>query len=148
MKPVRQSLLFSKTGRGCGLVTLALALAWVAHGADPVLIGQWPGWPRGNVLGVAVSGNYAYVADGYWGLIILGPRTPRITSVTLAAGTATVYYTNTIAGTAYTLECRTNLTTGTWQAVGTQPAPGDSASQTDTAAGGDQRYYRVFYLPQ
>ena len=73
MKPVRQRLLFSKTSRGCGLVTLALALAWVARGTD--------------------------------------------------------------------------LTTGTWQPVGTQPAPGDSASQTDNAAGGDQRYYRVCYRP-
>jgi hypothetical protein len=96
---------------------------------------------------VAVSGHYAYVADGFWGLMILGPRTPRITSITRAAGTATVYYTNTIAGTAYTLECRTDLTTGNWQPVGTQPAPGNSASQTDSAAGGDQRYYRVCYRP-
>ena len=47
MKRVRQYLLFSKTGRGCGLVTLALALAWVAHGAELELIGQWPGKPRG-----------------------------------------------------------------------------------------------------
>ena len=42
-----EQLLFSETSRGCGLVTLALALAWVAHGANPVLIGQWPGKPRG-----------------------------------------------------------------------------------------------------
>ena len=147
MKSVRQYLLFCKTSRGCGLVTLALALAWVAHGAELELIGQWPGWSRGLAYGVAVSGNYAYVADGSWGLIILGPRTPRITAITLTAGTATVYYTNTIPGTAYTLECRTNLTTRNWQPVGTQPAPGDRASQTDTAAGGDQRYYRVCYRP-
>ena len=101
----------------------------------------------GVAFGVAVSGNYAYVADGPRGLIILGPRPPRITSVTLAAGTATVYSTNTIAGTAYTLECRTNLTTGSWQPVGTQPAPGDSAFQSDSAASGDHRSYRVFYAP-
>ena len=96
---------------------------------------------------MAVSGNYAYVADETWGLLILGPRTPRITSITRAAGTATVYYTNTIPGTNYTLECRTNLTTGNWQPIGTQPAPGDSASQTDSSAGPAPRYYRVFYLP-
>ena len=94
-----------------------------------------------------MSGNYAYVADGSWGLMILGPRTPRITSITRTAGTATVYYTNTIPGTNYTLEYRTNLATGNWQPVGTQPAPGDSASQTDNSAGGDHRYYRVFYRP-
>ena len=160
MKCLKQCLLFPKFNCGCGLVTLALALAWPAHGADPVLIGQWPGRQRGSQEGqasgvavsghyayVALSGNYIYVADGSWGLIILGPRTPRITSVTLAAGTATVYYTNTIAGTAYTLECRTNLSAGNWQPVGTQPAPGYSAFQTDTSAGPAQRYYRVFYPP-
>ena len=74
MKGLKQCLLFPKTNCGCGLVTLVLALAWPAHGADPVLIGQWPGWPRGLAYGVAVSGNYAYVADGKWGLLILGPR--------------------------------------------------------------------------
>jgi hypothetical protein len=100
----------------------------------------------GTTYGVAVSGNYAYLADVEWGLLILGPR-PRITSITRAAGTATVYYTNTIAGTAYTLECRTNLTMGNWQPVGTQPAAGYSASQTDTSADAAPRYYRVFYLP-
>ena len=151
MKGLKQYLLFPKTTCGCGLVTLALALVWVAQGANPVLIGQWPGKPRGDqegaALGVAVRGNYAYLGDAQWGLMILGPRTPRITSITRGAGTATVHYTNTIPGTAYTLECRANLTTGTWQAVGTQPAPGDSASQTDTSAGPAQRYYRVFYRP-
>jgi len=95
---------------------------------------------------VAVSGNYTYVADWDRGLVILGPR-PRITSITRAAGTATVYYTNTIPGTAYTLECRTNLTMGNWQPVGTWPAPAFSAAQTDTSAGAAPRYYRVFYLP-
>ena len=63
MKSLKQSLLFPKTTCGCGLVTLALALAWPARGADPVLIGQWPGWERGPAYGVAVSGDYAYVAD-------------------------------------------------------------------------------------
>ena len=147
MKPIRQYLLFSKTSRGCGLVTLALTLAWVAQGAELELIGQWPGWQRGGAVDVAVSANYAYVADGPWGLLILGPRTPRITSITRAAGTATVCYTNTIPGTNYTLEYRTNLTAGSWQSIGTQPAPGDSASQTDPSAGPAPRYYRVFYLP-
>jgi len=47
MNPVRRSLLFSKTSRVGRLVTVALALAWVAHGADLDLIGQWPGFPRG-----------------------------------------------------------------------------------------------------
>ncbi len=117
----------------------------VSNPANPQRVGGYD--TSGSAYGVAVSGNYAYVADGDWGLMILGPRTPRITSITRAAGTATVYYTNTIPGTNYTLECRTNLTTGNWQPVGTQPAPGYSASQTDTSAGAAPRYYRVSYLP-
>jgi len=117
----------------------------VSNPANPQWVGGYD--TSGYADGVAVSGNYAYVADGSWGLIILGPRTPRITSITRAAGTATVYYTNTIPGTNYTLEYRADLTSGNWQPVGTQPAPGDSASQTDSAASGDQRYYRVFYRP-
>ncbi len=147
MKRLKQCLLFPKFNCGCGLVSLALALAWPAHAADPDLIGQWPGWLRWQApIAVAVSGNYAYVADGNWGLMILG-SCPRITSITRAAGTATVYYTNTIPTTNYTLEYRTNLTTGTWQPIDTQPAPGYSASQADTVAGPAPRYYRVFYVP-
>jgi hypothetical protein len=114
---------------------------------------QWVGGcnTRGySAVGVAVSGNYAYVADGDWGLAIFNlpsaPR-PQITSITHASGTATVYYTNTLPGTNYTLEYCTNLSSGTWQPVGTQPAGGTSASQTDPAAGGAQRYYRVYYQP-
>ena len=112
--------------------------------ANPRRVGGYD--TSGYAEGVAVSGNYAYVAGGPWGLMILGPR-PRITAITLAAGTATVYYTNTVPGTNYTLEYRTNLTTGNWQPIGTQPAPGYSASQTDTSAGPAPRYYRVFYVP-
>ena len=116
----------------------------VSNPANPQWVGGYD--TSGDAYGVAVSGNYAYVADREWGLVVLGPR-PRITSITRAAGTATVYYTNTIAGTNYTLEYRTNLTTGDWQPVGTQPAPGDSASQTDSSVGGAPRYYRVSYVP-
>ena len=76
MKPVRQYLLFSKTSRGCGLVTLALALAWVAHGAELESIGQWPGWSRGLAYGVAVSGNYAYLAVAEAGLQVLDVSNP------------------------------------------------------------------------
>jgi len=117
----------------------------VSDPANPQRVGGYD--TSGVARDVTVSGNYAYVADGSWGLLIFGPRTPRITSITRAAGTATVYYTNTIPGTAYTLESRTNLTTGSWQPVGTQPAPGDSASQTDTSAGAAQCYYRGSYVP-
>jgi hypothetical protein len=116
----------------------------VSNPANPQRVGGYD--TSGTAYGVAVSGNYVYVADGDWGLLILGPR-PQITSITRAADTATVYYTNTIPGTNYTLEYRTNLTTGNWQPVGTQPAAGDSASQTDSSAGAAPRYYRVSYVP-
>jgi hypothetical protein len=76
MKSMRQLLLFSKASRGCGLATLALALAWVAHGANPVLIGQWPGRPRASALSVAVSGNYAYVAAVGAGLQVIDVSNP------------------------------------------------------------------------
>ena len=76
MKPVRQYLLFSKTSRGCGLVTLALALAWVAHGAELELTAQWPGWSRGLAYGVALSGNYAYLADASAGLQVIDVSNP------------------------------------------------------------------------
>ncbi len=49
MNCLKQCLLLPKFNCGCGLVALALALAWPAHGADPDLIGQWPGWPRGRL---------------------------------------------------------------------------------------------------
>jgi hypothetical protein len=117
----------------------------VSNPGNPQRVGGYS--TSGHAQGVAVSGNYAYVAANEWGLIILGPRTPRITSINHAASTATVFYTNTIPGAVYTLECRTNLNTGTWQPVGTQPAPGYCASQTDSAANGDHCYYRVFYRP-
>jgi len=99
---------------------------------------------------VSVSGNYACMANSRWGLAILNlapaPR-PRISAITRGNGTATVYYTNTLPGTNYTLEYCTDLSSGIWQPVGTQPAGGTSASQTDPAAGGAQRYYRVAYQP-
>lgn len=74
MKRLKQYVLFPKTNCGCGLVTLALA--WPAHGADSVLIGQSPGWPRGNVYAVAVSGNYAYIAAYEAGLQVIDVSNP------------------------------------------------------------------------
>ena len=64
-------------------LTLAL-LVWAgAASAQEVRVervGQWPGWPRGNARGVAVSGNYAYVADLDAGLQVIDvsdPANPR-----------------------------------------------------------------------
>ncbi len=76
MNCLKQCVLFPKLNCGCGLVTLALALAWPAHGADLELIGQWPGWPRGPAHAVAVSGNYAYVVDDIAGLQVIDVSNP------------------------------------------------------------------------
>ena len=72
---------------------------------------------------------------------------PQIISLS-GAGTAsvTVHYTNTLTGTNYTLIYKTNLNTTNWYPVGTATASGTSDSQTDNAAGGSERYYRVYYL--
>jgi hypothetical protein len=89
MKPVRQNLLFSKSSRCCGLVTLALTLAWPAHGAVLDLIGQWPGCRRGWANGVALSGTYAYVVDALAGLQVINvsnPADPSGWAVTTPAG--------------------------------------------------------------
>jgi hypothetical protein len=120
----------------------------VSDPANPQQVGGYD--TSGVAYDVAVSGNYACMANSRWGLAILNlapaPR-PRISAITRGNGTATVYYTNTLPGTNYTLEYCTDLSSGIWQPVGTQPAGGTSASQTDPAAGGAQRYYRVAYQP-
>ncbi len=96
----------------------------------------------GSARSVAVNGSYVFVADGPWGLTVLGPCL-RISSIVCTAGTATVYYTNTIPGMNYTLEYRTNLVTGNWQPLGTLTATGAGDFQTDNAASSAQRFYRI-----
>jgi len=127
---------------------LGLQVIDVSDPANPQQVGGYD--TSGVAHDVAVSGNYACMANSRWGLAILNlapaPR-PRISAITRGNGTATVYYTNTLPGTNYTLEYCTDLSSGIWQPVGTQPAGGTSASQTDPAAGGAQRYYRVAYQP-
>ncbi len=47
-------------------------------GPDIVVAGQWPGYVRGEPLGIALSGNYAYVAAGALQVIdISNPAQPR-----------------------------------------------------------------------
>jgi hypothetical protein len=53
-----------------GVVALWL-LSAVPLGANPVLIGTWPGNERGDALAVTVAGQYAYVATGAAGLLII-----------------------------------------------------------------------------
>jgi autotransporter-associated beta strand protein len=109
----------------------------------------------GNVKnGSYAAGNLTTAADGSGGIVltftpaVAPPVTPpRITSITnTGTGTATVRYTNTLAGTNYTLVYNTNLNNTTnWYPTGTKTAVGTSDSQTDSSATNSQRYYRVFY---
>ena len=70
--------------RRAGLWSVALCCGWLvtllpalpAQAADPVLVGQWPGWQRGDANGVAVSGNYVYVTIGKAGLAVIDVSNP------------------------------------------------------------------------
>ena len=48
-----------------------LASHFDLHGADPVLVGEWPGYARGQAQALVVAGNYAYVAAHSGGLHII-----------------------------------------------------------------------------
>jgi hypothetical protein len=104
--------------------------------------------------GIFAAGNFSTSVDANGILLTFTPNatpapTPAyITSITGAGTTSvTVNYTNTLAGTNYTLQYNTNLGTANWSDVGTAAAAGTSASQNDSPPAGDpQRYYRVYHL--
>jgi hypothetical protein len=58
------------------LVLVIFLLALPAQAADPVLVGQWPGWQRGPACGVAVNGHYAYMALGNAGMAVIDVSNP------------------------------------------------------------------------
>lgn len=104
--------------------------------------------------GSYAAGNFTAAGDGGGNIVLsftpsAGPRPvayPRILSITNASpGSMTVSYTNTLAGTNYTLAYATNLPATNWHPAGTRTAPGTSDFQTDTSATNSQRYYRVYY---
>ncbi len=74
------------------------------------------------------------------------PPQPRITSVTGAGtGNVTINYTNTVAGTNYVVQYRTNLSTTNWIHLSPVPAAGTTSSSTDTPPADDpHRFYRVY----
>jgi hypothetical protein len=103
---------------------------------------------------VGSSGNYS-ASQGTirfdWLNGFANPNAPaglRITSLSGAGpASVTVNSTNTIVGTNYTLQYRTNFNTTNWTTVGAKTAAGTSDFQTDATAGGSpQRFYRVFYV--
>jgi autotransporter-associated beta strand protein len=99
------------------------------------------------------AGTFTVAADASGNIVLtftpsiafLGTQ-PRITSITnTGPGTMTVRYTNTLAGTNYTLVYNTNVNATTWYPAGTKTAAGTSDSQSDSSATNRQRFYRVFY---
>ena len=105
--------------------------------------------------GSYAAGNFTTAADGSGSIVltftpsVVPPATPpRITGITNAGpGIVTVRYTNTLAGTNYTLVYKTNLHNPTdWYPAGTKTATDTSDSQTDSSATNSQRYYRVYYM--
>jgi len=75
--------------------------------------------------------------------VVPAPTPPRITCISnTAPSSVTVCYTNTLAGTNYTLVYNTNLSSN-WYPVGTKQALGGSDSQTDSSTANNQRVYRV-----
>src|SRR2546426_5815546 len=69
--------------------TVVFCLAAAAE--NPVLVGTWPGIPRGDALAVAVSGAHAYVAAGDGGLLVIdltNPTAPVQVSSYLTSGEA------------------------------------------------------------
>ncbi len=55
-----------------------LSVCGILQAADSVLVGQWPGYTRGQASAVAVVGNYAYVkAGGFHSIDISMPASPH-----------------------------------------------------------------------
>lgn len=123
------------------------------------ILGYFTRLYRAYSVGVDGAGNPVITGVGYYDdgggafvrafVIVVGnvatpaPQ-PRITHISGAGtGSVIVNYTNTVAGTNYTLQYNTNLSTTNWFTVGTQAAGGTSDSQTDGSASGTQRYYRI-----
>jgi len=120
------------------------------------ILGSFTRLARGYSIGRNAAGNLVVTGFGFDAsanrrafVMVIGTAPvpqPSITQVTgVGTGGVTVNYTNTLAGTNYTLQYNTNLNTGNWYDVSTAPAAGGSTSQTDTNAipGEPQRYYRV-----
>jgi len=131
-------------------LTLAL-LVWAgAASAQEVQVervGQWPGWPRGDAKGVAVSGNYAYVADRNWGLQILRIEpVPRLDGpFGLTAEGFAAWLNAPVAGT-YRIEVSSDL--AAWEALVTLTnVSGRVRVVAPAATSAAQRFYRAVRVP-
>ncbi len=103
--------------------------------------------------GSYAAGNFTTMATASGIVLTFTPNAvppvtpPRITSITnTSPGIVTVRYTNTLAGTNYSLVYNTNLNSTTnWYPAANKTATGTSDSQTDSSATNSQRYYRVYF---
>jgi hypothetical protein len=111
----------------------------VSNPANPVDVGGYV--TSGQANGVAVAGNYAYVADGEWGLAIL-QLSPRVAVLGWSNNTVRVSVATT-SGKSYGLEYKDSLSEAEWTRLPTVPGTGSQLILTDPAAPGPQRFYRV-----
>jgi fibronectin-binding autotransporter adhesin len=98
------------------------------------------------------AGNFTTAPDVNGNIVLrftpnasTSPPRAQITAIARTGpASVTVYYSNTLAGTNYTLFYNTNLSNTTiWYSLGSKTASGSSDSQTDTSATNSQRFYRV-----
>ena len=125
------------------------------------ILGSWTTLTRAFSVGTNSAGNpvvtgrgtyydgSAYYNRAFVMVVSSAPAPavqPRITSISgHGPGSVTVNYTNTMAGTNYTLFYYSNILTTNKTTVGSKTAAGTTDSQVDSTATGAPRFYRVSY---
>jgi len=143
-----------------------LNIQFIGSATAPNGSGFWASDHSWLIVSGAVTGNFKNIQNGtnsygYFYTTVSGsgvtlnfkyaPSAPRphITSIT-GAGTAsvTVNYNNCVVSKTYYLQWKSPVTgVGGWTTIGSgKVAAGTSDSQTDSTAGGSQRYYRLYYV--
>jgi len=114
-------------------------------GSTPTSISVVGGAPPGDFT-TSNNGTTVDLKFTYTGVVPFNPPPVKITSVVpTSPSSRTINYTNSVAGTNYVLQYRTDVASGAWTSVVTNPAAGTTSSSTDnTASGSPQRFYRVY----
>lgn len=115
----------------------------VSNPANPVRVGGSK--TSGFATGLAVAGNYAYVADESWGLIIFqvgGTQSLQVASLSCSNNTVRVSVPTT-SGKTYALEYKDLLGEQKWTRLPAVLGTGGQLILTDSSASGAQRFYRV-----
>ncbi len=118
-----------------GLVSQALAQVQVTP------VGQWPGYARGRAFAVAVSGTYAYVADGKWGLQIL--RIDGLPRLEIARVPEGVVLSWPLSARGYGLQCTPSLSPPAWQSLTNAPEISADRYVLSNAWSGPSRFFRL-----